>query len=134
MALPRQRKSQPTSMPIEVVLTNRYAYVTEATDADYEAISKFWSFYPPGYRFSPKYLYGKWDGRITMLKEGKVPAGLFRATRKDAVKDLGVTFKVRIDLPKVNGYHAPEASLDEKYRYQEEAVLNMLDNVPRGGG
>jgi superfamily II DNA or RNA helicase len=119
---------------VEVTLTNRYAYVTEATDEDYEAISEWWSFFPPGYRFSPKYVYGGWDGRIKMMRDGRLPAGLFRATKKDLARDLGLSFKVKLDLPKANGTHAPEASLDPKYQYQEECVLNMLEAMRRGGG
>ena len=120
---------------VEVVLTNRRAYITEASEEDYEAISNYWAFYPPGYRFSPKYIYGSWDGKIRMLqRDGSMPAGLFRATRKDVAAELNITFRVKTDLPKVNGHQAPKVQLGSKYRYQEECVLGMLDSVPKGGG
>jgi len=74
-----------------------------------------------------------WNGRISMVKDSAVPAGLFRATWKEAEKACGVTFsavKERQTVSFVPGI--PDAGV--QYRHQNACVDAMIRAVPKGGG
>ena len=120
---------------VEVVLTNEFAYIVEASDEAYAAVDEFWSYRQKGYIFAPRYRTGDWDGRIKMMRQGRVPAGLFRATRKEAHEKLGIKFRVRYDLPKpVQAKFPTEPVGDAKYKFQDECIVAMTGAVHRGGG
>lgn len=137
---------------VQVTLTNRQAWVTEASEAVYETLRDFWSFYPPGYRWARSYkLYARerakaikagepdrkvvgWDGKIRMFQKGRLPAGLFRATKKLAEETLGVTFQIDKRLPQPLDFIPGIVIKEEKYQYQPECVAKMCAAVRRGGG
>jgi superfamily II DNA or RNA helicase len=111
-----------------VKLTNRWAYLLDE-DYDYDRLIPYWSFSVPNFHFMQNKYIG-WDGRIKFLKYGKVPAGLFRATRKE-IEDAGrIKFNVRTklqDLESVQGDRSNRA-------YQNDCVYSMLSAIRRGGG
>lgn len=143
---------------VECTLTNDSAYITNASDANYEALREFWSFYPPGYRNAQSFKlwldayvrekakaarqdrepdFSKlpgWDGRIRMFKRGKVTSGLFRATRAEIEETLGIKFVVTEDLPTDSYGKQGFRTDDPKYEYQNQCVDAMLKCFALGGG
>jgi superfamily II DNA or RNA helicase len=143
---------------VGVTLTNRLAYVTDADYDAFEALRDFWSFHPPGYYHMPGYklwLEAKrrrdrrsiqglppdeeelpgWDGRIRMLRRGRLSAGLFRATWKQAEAALGIVFDVEYHRPEVEeSLPGIPSAKDPKYHFQELCVERMLRAIRRGGG
>ena len=153
---------------VDVTLSNKYAWVSGASPAIYEALRTEWSFFSPAARWDRRYkLYlsarqrvidelvsdglserdakgiasqqelAGWDGRIRFLKGGRLPAGIFRATRKTTEEKLGITFVVEREYP-----FAPVMRLDQenntdpddKYAFQNRCVERMLGAIKRGGG
>lgn len=138
---------------VHVTLTNHFAYLTDYSNSDFEKLKDWWSYFYEKARWVPAYKsflqeQGRaarerrepdprigWDGRIRLLKAGKLPAGLFRATRWDAAEETGVQFKVTRDLPtKPAIIGSPRKETEAKYSYQTECVDAMLKAVRRGGG
>ena len=99
-----------------------------------EKLKKHLSYYVPGFKFIATYRYGSWDGKISMIKRGRVNLGLLRGM-KDELKEEGLVVKLRkwMNRPKVKiteGF----VEKDEKYAYQNECVDKMLDSIQWGGG
>jgi superfamily II DNA or RNA helicase len=140
---------------IRVTLSNRSAqFECEAHTAD--RLKEYFSFYPPGYQFAPAFRLwleqrkrvlalglpkdtrvAGWDGKIRLFKRNGLPAGLFRAVREEAERELGVKFFVTYTIPKQTADIKylpilPDAS--EKYSYQTDCVLAMQKALRRGGG
>jgi hypothetical protein len=80
-----------------------------------DAVDDATSFLVPGYKFSPRYKSGQWDGRRHLFspRTQKFPAGLW--PRVEAVlKTTGVTFKARRTRPPAAGelaFAAPRTPL-----------------------
>jgi superfamily II DNA or RNA helicase len=135
-----------------VLLTNRFAYINSASDEELSKLSDFWSFYSAKAHFTPSHQLwiqerikakragdpnrkcAGWDGRIRLLKRGKVPAGLFRATRKEIKDTLGIQFRVKLHRPDIQPYQPGFVVSDPKYSYQNDCTQAMLKALPRGGG
>ena len=55
----------------------------DADDGIIKELHEKFSFRPPGWRFSPKYKSGRWDGWIRLVRlDGKIPTGLVSACMK----------------------------------------------------
>lgn len=138
-----------------VVLTNRYAFFPDIDASTFQKLDEFWSYYwPPARYIASHKLYLRqyaialregrtdepipgWDGKVRFLKNDCcVPAGLFRATKKEAKEKLGIRFKVEYDRPDVEYDEVDGATLDiqKKYEYQVQCVRKMQKAIPRGGG
>ncbi len=136
---------------MKVVLENRWAYVVKATDKELAFLHDFYSFFAPAARYDRRYklyMHAKWkaeadgrknvtlpgwDGKIRMFKDGRLPAGLFRATREELEKTQRV--KVRHVLPKIEFPFRLEPTEPEgKYLFQSKCVAKMHKATRRGGG
>jgi superfamily II DNA or RNA helicase len=139
---------------VRVILTHKWAYIGRpAKRLLYARLRRYWSFHPPGYRWAPLYTewlkrkaialrqnpktdlstIGGWDGTIKLYTRDKVPAGLFRAIKKQTEQDLGIKFKVTYQRPEIvtkTGF----SEKDPRYQYQNDCVGKMLQNLRRGGG
>lgn len=135
---------------VDITLTNRYAWVTDASPETYERLRDFYSYFAPGARWSKQYqLYlmektravkagqpdrpcAGWDGKIRLFQRGKVPAGLFRATKQELIA-MGLRLRINKELPEAKPFKPGISSL-EKYSYQNECTDVMLKTLHRGGG
>lgn len=136
---------------MRIVLENRWAYVERASDKELAILRDFYSYFFPAARYARRYkqyLWSKWhaekegsknpvlkgwDGMVCLFKDGRIPAGLFRATRKELEKLA--TVRVRKVLPDVTFQFQLEATEPEgKYRFQYECVQAMFSATPHGGG
>ena len=137
---------------VAVTLTRRYAWITSADDATYAKLEDFWSYQAPGSRYAPSFkvwlrnkaiarregdpyreVYG-WDGKIKLLKNGKLPAGLFRATKLEAAKKLSVGFDVTYDRPAIPPFEKGFDEASDLYQFQNDCVEAMCKAMRRGGG
>jgi superfamily II DNA or RNA helicase len=137
---------------VAVTLTNRYAWLTGVSSDVYAELKDAWSYYKPGYRYAPSFkawlanrvrlrmegedesLAKGWDGKIRYLKGRRLPAGLFRATRRDLEKDLSIRFKVSYDRPVIEPLKQGIAQATGKYDFQNVCVDTMLKAMRKGGG
>lgn len=137
---------------ISVTLTNRHAYIEEASDKAISALRNYWSYYTPGHYFSKAfqlYLREKaravkegredepipgWDGKAYLFTNGYIPAGLFRASRKDAEQELNIRFQTTKEHPEVKPCLPGLPPATKEYNFQNECVDAMLKALPRGGG
>lgn len=124
-----------------------------------DVLREYWSYLSPGAWYSPSYrLYvaekakalkkaiheGRqgaplpplpgWDGRISFFKKHRVPAGLFRATKREI---LAAGFRFKID--RYVGDVRSEAHLElppaeGEYQFQNTCVQKMRRSLPYGGG
>ena len=69
-----------------------YVRIVTNTSILLELRDKF-SFMVDGYRFSPKYKYGSWDGKICMIQKDLIPLGLI-----DAIKAVANNFQYDVEL------------------------------------
>lgn len=135
-------------MKVSVTLTNESAWITKASDEAYELLQNEWSYFSPGARFHPAYkLYLRdrdraskegreplgWDGKIRLFKQGKVPAGLFRAT-EDILREKSIEFKLTVDIPTVLPFLNGVAKSEGQYKFQNACVKAMMSALPLGGG
>lgn len=105
------------------------------------AVDKATSFRVPGYKFSPRYKSGKWDGRRHLFSPltQKFPAGLWPRVEQ-ALRDAGVKWKLRrSSVPRAADLaFAPPSS--ELRPYQQEALAAALKarrgiiQIATGGG
>lgn len=80
-----------------------------------------------------KRLASMWDGTICLLKAGVLPAGLFRATRLEAMEEMGIHFNVRRERRSITfGKGLPDSG--ERYEHQNRAVAAMMNATHKGGG
>lgn len=113
---------------VHVRLTNRYAYLQQPYDK--ETLLKEWSYavnIPP---YIIQRRWPGWDGRKKLLVRDRVPAGLFRATRKEIEEKYGIRFKVikRSEMLDI------KVGLESDRRYQNDCVGKMLYAISSGGG
>src|ERR1700722_9776799 len=142
----------------EATLTNRLAWITDCDDATFALLRDFWSIYPDGYQFSPKYKmwyaayhretrkalierrepdYSKlpgWDGKIRYFKRGNLPSGLFLATQDELKEKHGIEFKISYDLPKPLQFKLGLKAAVKQYAYQDKCADAMCAAIPSGGG
>jgi superfamily II DNA or RNA helicase len=137
---------------VHVTLTEREAYITECPKETWQWLSDYWSFFVPSARFSMGYRHylnekrraaaegdpnrkvDGWDGRARLLsRDGTVPAGVFRATRKE-IKELGIRFVVTYERPDQPTLQKGIQITDTKYRHQRRAVRRIIKAIPKGGG
>lgn len=115
---------------IDVVITDRDAMLVGPYPFD--ELRKVFSYYPPGYRWSPSYLKRHWDGRIQMLKYDKIPLGLFLAMRKEAEDAIGEQFDVTWERRGIKFHKDDE--IDSERSYQLAGVRKMQAAAQKGGG
>jgi superfamily II DNA or RNA helicase len=129
--------------------------VIGASNEIYQKLLDFWSYKAPGAFFAPQHqlwLANKaaakaegdpdrevagWDGKKYFMyaDSGKLSAGLFRATWKEAEQALNIRFKIKSNRPPVSGkFKLGFSEQSEKYAYQNECADAMLAAMPRGGG
>jgi superfamily II DNA or RNA helicase len=119
---------------ISVELTNHWASVDCGRGLRL-ALEDAWSFALPAARFSSAFRSGTWDGRIRFFKNCFLPSGLFRATYREIEQKLGISFAIEYVLSTERPKRYTVAlSEDEKYRYQEECIVAMVNAFHRGGG
>jgi len=99
----------------------------------HELLLPYFSFKPPGYYFAPLYKMGAWDGNIRLLKNSKVPAGLFLEKRRE----IGFTeeVKFRVDDQRVSpSFVAMPQRVERRCRpYQRQCVIAMQACARCGG-
>jgi superfamily II DNA or RNA helicase len=120
----------------------------------YKALLDFYSYAFPGAFFAPAHqlwLANKraakaegdpdrevdgWDGKIRLMHadSGKVPAGLFRATWKEAEAELGIKFQIKFNRPAIAPFKLGFSEPSQKYKFQNSCVDAMLGAMHRGGG
>lgn len=90
----------------------------------------YWSYSVPNFKFMQGRFRG-WDGRIKLLKDNRLPSGLFWATRKTIEDELGLRFKVTgrscLGVGRKDGLASDRA-------YQNTCVDRMLARIRFGGG
>lgn len=137
---------------VHVTLTNSEAFLTQVDEKTFDFLRDYWSYFHPGARFSRAYRHyvsekqrakiekdpdrvvDGWDGKIRLLKnDGTVPAGLFRATKKE-LQEQGIKFKVEYDRPEPPKLRTGVVMNDKNYAYQNKCVQKMITSIPRGGG
>ncbi|MDE2098300.1 MAG: DEAD/DEAH box helicase family protein [Patescibacteria group bacterium] len=126
---------------ITIALNARTAYFgNRLPDEMREKLDRWYSYPMRGYRWSKWYGMTRddgtpvWDGRIRLLKNGQLPAGLFRATRKEIEKELHIKFEV-YETPGVVKLCEADAKLAASDRkYQNECVSAMVNALTTGGG
>ena len=136
-----------------VSLDNHFAHLhAPLSKSAYEILDAAWSFFAPGARWDRRYqLYlqqralseergdppgtpiAGWDGRIKLLKGGRLPSGIFRATRRE-LEAQGIQFKIQRNLPEVAVQPNSHKEIDPKYAYQHECAEKMLSVLHKGGG
>ena len=73
---------------IEIKLEFPYIKLETRDFGFLSAVKEHFSGFAPGYRFSPKYEAGVWDGKIYMLRDRKLPYGLLTDLLKLYKKDF----------------------------------------------
>lgn len=114
---------------IDVGVTNRT--VVFLSDIPEDELNAFYSFSHPKWRYIEKFRPG-WNGRISYLKDGELPAGLFWATKKEVEEKLGIRFRIKSNLewPKLK----TEGVIVSDRKYQNECRDAMLRAARFGGG
>lgn len=133
---------------VEVFQENRWAYLIPSSAEEREFLFDYYSFFAPSARYDRRYklfLWAKqkaeaqgdteipkvgWDGKIRMYKDGRVPAGLFRATKAELKTKLRL--KVHCKFPHVKLRKAELPT--DKYRFQGLCARAMCRATHRGGG
>lgn len=123
---------------VNFTVKGRSAYLEDKYFED--EIKAFLSYFHPSARFSMMYNRRDedgnrlWDGKVSMLKKGKLPIGLLLGAYKE-LKDAG--FKVHIRRWK----HRPSVRLkkgqkesDPHRSYQNKATSAIIRALPKGGG
>ena len=136
---------------VYITLTNRFAYVTQASDEALLALRDYWAFYSDGYFHAPAYkLYIRekaraikekrpddpipgWDGKIRMFQRGRVASGLFRSSRKDAQEALNIKFKITYERPVIKPFLPGLPPAIEEYDFQNQCVDQMCKTLVKGG-
>ena len=67
---------------IEIKLDKLHIKIETREYAFLSFLKEHFSAYAPGYRFSPKYEAGVWDGKIYLLRDRKLPYGLLSEVLK----------------------------------------------------
>lgn len=134
---------------VDVVLANRWAYVEAPDRETFDILRYQWSFYAKNAMRVPShkaYLINRarmkrngipgtpegWDGRIQLFKRGRVPIGLWRATRDDIQREHGIKWRVMSDSASVPFNKCSKEP--GQYSYQALCVRAMLRSLSVGGG
>lgn len=135
-----------------VLRRNRMAWIQR--DSCVERLKKLLRFHPSGYEYVPSYKYYQhqkhlqkigeidsdeelegWDGyKYLIWKNGRVPAGLYRAMKDDLEKKAKIKFKENEELAPVFFHRKGQLSKDKKWLFQNDCVKAMLENAEQGGG
>src|SRR5712675_1052199 len=114
---------------VALFLTNRTA--TFMGSYPKEALQDAVSFYPPGFKFMPRFRMGAWAGKITMLKRDRMASGLFRAVKSDLEEELNLKFDVEYRRKDIE---FKPTGIQSDREYQNECVEAMVGAARRGGG
>lgn len=114
---------------IPVFLTNRTA-VLQSSSYDYDELIPFWSYSVPGFKYMKRRFPG-WDGRKKLFKYGKLPSGLFLATRKEIEEKLKVRFQVTFN--RIRPRASERNPLVSDREYQNACALAMVEAGKCGG-
>ncbi|EQA7786677.1 DEAD/DEAH box helicase family protein [Acinetobacter baumannii] len=115
-----------------------------APQSIFRELREHFSFFVDGYQFSPKYVYGEWDGKIKLLEpNGLIPFGLLGQVVKFANNNM-LTISIHQDVSHINKISIEEFDswVDSKkyysgnteifpYWYQRQAVYESLVNKRR---
>ena len=74
-----------------------------------------------------------WDGKISLLRNSQISAGLFRASWREAGDKCGVSFVADIERESLEFADGLPDS-DGRYAFHNECVRRMIASVPKGGG
>lgn len=113
-------------VPLKVTLNNRTARII----SDYpKEFSDLFSFRPDGYFWSPLYKQGVWDGRLRLIKNHRLAAGLFLEMRREA-ESKGFRFKID-DYRKGPRFRLKEPESNREF--QVECMEALVENSNCGG-
>jgi superfamily II DNA or RNA helicase len=93
-----------------------------------EALRDHFRYHPAGYRYMPKYVNGRWDGWIRMMRYGRVATGLFL----DQLPGLQRKFTIRVEDQRAGPNH-DACSLPEGTRDYQQACYQAMRESNHGG-
>jgi superfamily II DNA or RNA helicase len=117
------------SRKVPVTLTNRMAVFTGPVPR----LGAYWSFARPNYHFIAR-RYPYISPRISLLRNGVMPAGLFWATAEKIEKETDYEFIVTQELIPLRRSRTKPILSTGKYEWQNECADAMVDAGERGGG
>ena len=79
---------------IRVILTNRQAIFQNVDVVQHDYMAPYFTYRAPGYRYTRLYKMGVWDGYIQLLKNNRVPSGLFLQRKHEIEVTEDVKFLV----------------------------------------
>ena len=120
--------SSKSKKTVNVRLTNRYAYLEQPYDK--ETLQREWSYSVSIPRYIIQRRWPGWDGRKKLLVRDRVPAGLFRATRKEIEEKYDLRFRVTTRRESLE----LERGLTSNRGYQNDCIDRMLESITAGGG
>lgn len=122
-----------------------YSYIqVKAKQSIFKELREYFSFFVEGFQFSPKYIYGNWDGKVNLLDaSGLLPFGLLSKLVKFAKSNL-LTITIDRDVNHKNSmtredfdswvnskkYYSGQTQISP-YWYQADAVYESLVNKRR---
>lgn len=94
-----------------------FIYIKTADFGINQELSEYFSFYADGWKFSPKFRSGQWDGKIRLLdlRQNKLPKGLLKVAVKFC-KDRDYTFSI-------------DPELNPKTCINESTLLDWIDSI-----
>lgn len=115
---------------VKVVVGNRWVRLLKPYPR--KLLDRVWSYSDPSYEYIARRAnVGGWDGRRRFLKDGFIPAGLWRATRKEIKEEHGIRFKVVDRARETCDLHR---GIQSDRKYQNECAESIVASIPRGGG
>lgn len=117
---------------VKVIVGNRWVRIVGKYPR--KILDRVWSYSSPKYQFISRYnprVAAYWDGRERFLKDRFIPAGLWRATRKEIKEKHGIHFRVVDRLRERCGI---KAGIQSDREYQNECADSLVQSIPRGGG
>jgi superfamily II DNA or RNA helicase len=134
LAPPAERK------PLEIRIDATEARIVGA-GYPLDAVDAATSYAVPGYRFSPRFKSGQWDGRrrLFSLRTQKFPAGLWPRIRR-VLEEAGVAYRVREAEAPPRAAIAFAPAVTPLRGYQEEALRSAVEagrgivQIATGGG
>jgi len=129
MTLPPSKTPKTSPKPLLRVIIRKRAAALECDPDDYDDLRLLFAYRHPGAGFVPKYRSGEWDGMISLLRWGKVPAGLFHFRREE----LERRYRLTVDAEDRTPAFRPADNSDGLRPYQAEAVEAMISHSGLGG-
>lgn len=118
-------------MTVDVTLSKRFAHLT--SEYPFEELQGVFRYRSPGYRFSPHYKIGRWDGFVNLMRNGKIPVGCFLALREEAEAQAHIRFRV-LDQREPLDFRPLSKRIAIKIRdYQTHCVDEMIAASQSGG-